>query len=201
MNPQTSGRGETVRRIGWSIVFTAGGMLAASPPLAAQTAPPIGGLSGTVALEGTVDQEGAAANTVVVKTADGVRHVFHFTKDLLVHGGKSSDASALTGLRAGTTVAVHYTGTGSSAVAQEIDQVGSDGLKVTEGTVTRIDRGKKEITVRFDDNKTETLQLTDRAAAGTGRDLDETPGNGTRIAVYYTDESGRRVVHFFKKAS
>jgi hypothetical protein len=29
-----------------------------------------------------------AANVVIVTTMAGVEHVYHFTKDLIVHGGK-----------------------------------------------------------------------------------------------------------------
>src|SRR5579864_4744915 len=87
---------------------------------AGQQPPPIAGVTGTVALEGTVDQEHAGANTVVVKTVDGVEHVFHFAKDLLVHGDKAAGVEALRGLRSGTTVVVHYTGAGDSASATEI---------------------------------------------------------------------------------
>jgi hypothetical protein len=70
--------------------------------------------------------------SAIVKTVDGVRHVFHFGKDLLAHGGNGTGIDALQGLRAGTTVAVHYTVTGSEASAQEIDRIGDDGLVVTD---------------------------------------------------------------------
>jgi hypothetical protein len=190
----------TVHRIFRSMVLAVGGALALSMPLAAQEGPPINGLTGTVALEGTVEQEYAGANTVIVKTVDGVWHVFHFGKDLLVHGGKGTGIDALQGLRAGTTVAVHYTVTGGEASAQEIDRIGDDGLVVTEGTVIGIDRGRKQITIRFDDKNTETFQLTDRAAVDAGRDLDGAPKSAVRVTVYYTDEAGDKVAHFFKKA-
>jgi hypothetical protein len=165
----------------------------------AQTPPPIGGLTGTIAMDGTVDAVDAGAQTVVVKTVDGIKHLFHGTRDLLVHGGNG--ANTLKDLREGTTVAVHYTLAGSEAAAEEIDRIGSDGLRMTEGVVTRVDRGRKEIVIRFDDGRSETYQLTERAAQGVGKDLDRSVSDATRIVVYYTDEAGRKVVHFFKKAS
>jgi hypothetical protein len=61
--------------------------LTAVPAVVAAQAMPTNGAAGTVALEGTVDQEYRAANALIVKTEDGVKHVFHFSKDLLVHGG------------------------------------------------------------------------------------------------------------------
>ena len=167
----------------------------------AQDPPPISGVTGTVALEGTVVQEHAAANTVIVKTVDGVEHVFHYTKNLLFHGGRNSGVDALEGLRDGTTVAVHYTVAWGNASALEIDQISDDGLEATEGTVVRIDRGRKNITIRFDNGESETFELTDRAARGAGNDIDLAPGGTMRITVYYTDEAGHRVAHFFKKTS
>ena len=72
---------------------------------------------------------------------------------------------------------------------------------VTEGVVTRVDRGRRQIAIRFDNGKTETFRLTDRAAADAGKDVDQATGGGTRVIVYYSDEAGHRVAHFFKKTS
>jgi hypothetical protein len=179
------------------------GGLALGVPVApaAQTQPPISGVTGTVALEGTIDQEQAAAGTVVVKTMDGVRHVFHFTKGLLVHGGKSGGVEGLQGLREGTTVAVHYTVANGVAAAQEIDQIGPDGLRVTEGRVIDVNRARKQITIRFDDGRTETLRLTDRAAADAAKDVGQAAPDAARVIVYYSDESGQKVAHYFKKTT
>jgi hypothetical protein len=181
-------------------LFSCGAVLGAPLIGAAQTVP-VSGVTGSMALEGTVDEEYRAANTVIVKTADGVRHAFHFTKDLLVHGGKGSGVDALQGLRVGTSVVVHYTAAGDVESAQEIDRVGGEGLKMTEGMVTRVDRGQKQITVRFDNGTIETFRLTDRAAASVGKDIDRNGANGTKVVVYYTDEAGQKVAHYFKKTS
>jgi hypothetical protein len=174
-------------------------LLGHAPRAFAQSPPPIGGLTGTIALDGTVDAVDAGAQTVVVKTVDGIKHLFHGTKDLLVHGG--SGASTLKDLREGTTVAVHYTVAGGEAAAQEIDRIGGDGLRMTEGVVTRVNRGRKEIVIRFDDGRSETYQLNERAALGVGTDFDRSLNDPPRVTVYYTDEAGRKVAHFFKKAS
>ena len=58
------------------------------------------------------------------------------------------------------------------------------------------DRGRKEITIRYDNGKIEKLKLTDRAAADVGKNI----GADTRIVVYYSDEAGTRVTHYFKSA-
>jgi diadenosine tetraphosphate (Ap4A) HIT family hydrolase len=60
-----------------------------------------------------------------------------------------------------------------------------------------VDRGRKEITIRFGAERTETFRLTDRAA-------EEATGNvapeGTTVVIYYADEGGQRVAHYFKTA-
>lgn len=99
-----------------------------------------------------------------------------------------------------TTVVIHYTASGADAAAEEIDVLGEEGLKITEGVVTDIDRGKKEITIRYANGKTETLQMTKRAAAESGAGIEES-SEGAHIVVYYADESGRKVAHYFKKVS
>jgi hypothetical protein len=157
-------------------------------PAYAQQGPAIHGFNGTMATEATIKSEHKAANKIIVETEDGVEHVYDAAKGLVVHGGKDP----FSGLKPGTTVIIHYT---ADNTAQEIDRVGIDGLRSMEGIATRIDRGKKEITVRYDDGKIETLKLTNRAAADVGKNI----GEDTRIVVYYSDEGGGKVTHYFKK--
>jgi len=149
--------------------------------------PTIPGATGTIATEATIKDEHKAANTIVVETEDGVEHVYDAAKGLVVHGGKDP----LSDLKVGTTVIIHYT---AANTAQEIDRIGADGLSTTEGIATKIDRGKKEITIRYDSGKIEKLKLTDRAAADVGKNI----GEETRILVYYSDEAGGKVTHYFK---
>jgi hypothetical protein len=85
--------------------------------------------------------------------------------------------------------------------ALEIDRVGDRGFQVTEARVVRIERGRKRITVRFADGRTETFQLTDRAAAEAPAELEQAQSGTTSVVIYYKDEKGQKVVHFFKKAS
>jgi hypothetical protein len=166
--------------------------------LRAQTTPPV---QGTVATEGTIKTFYRALNTVVVTTADGVEHVYHVTKDLVVHGGKGTGVDALAGLREGSTVVIHHAVQGGQESAAEIDRVGEEGLKITEGVVIDINRQKKQITIRYADGKTETLRLTDRAAAEVQADLAAAEKDATKIVVYYTEEGGQKVGHVFKKVS
>jgi hypothetical protein len=72
---------------------------------------------------------------------------------------------------------------------------------VTEGTVTSVDRRRKQITIRFENGTSETFRLSDRAAAEAGGDAEPTATGATRVTVYYSDEAGQKVAHFFKKTS
>ena len=163
----------------------------------AQSSPPV---QGTVALEGTMKTFYKGLNAIIVTTMDGVEHTYHYAERLIVHGGKSPGPDALEGLQEGRMVVIHYTVEGSSQTAREIDILGDEGLKVTEGRIAKIDRGRKEITIRFGNGQTETLRLTDRAAAEAGKDLEKAGGEAARVIVYYEDENGRKVAHYFRKA-
>jgi hypothetical protein len=170
-----------------------------TPALHAQTTlPPIHGVTGVIATDATIKDEHKAANKIVVTTEDGVEHVYSAAKDLLVHGGKNS---VLADLKPGTTVVVHYTADEGGESAHEIDRVGGNGLQTTEGMVTDINRGKKEITIRYDNGMTEKLTLTDRAAVDAGQDFKDQAVGTTRVVVYYSDEAGKKIAHYFKRKS
>jgi len=185
-------------RVGCFAALAAGLALAVSEPLGGQSPPPV---QGTIALEGRMKEFYRAANVIIVTTIDGVDHMYQFTKNLVVHGGKGSGVDALAGLPEGNTVVVHYTVSGDQALAQEIDRFGDEGLKISEGRVTHIDRRQKEITITFDDGKTETLRMTQRAAAESATGVNDSGLDETKVVVYYSNESGRKVAHYFRKAS
>jgi len=172
--------------------------LTVSRTVAAQSPPPV---QGTVALEGTMKKFYRAANVVIVTTTDGVEHVYRFARDLVVHGGKGSGVEALEGLHDGSTVVVHYTVQGTEQAAREIDVIGAEGLEVTEGMVTRVDRGRHQITVRYDNGKAEVFQLTEHATVETTQTLDQAAPSGTKVVIYYSDDHGQRVAHFFRRVS
>jgi len=41
--------------------------------------------------------------------------------------------------------------------------------------------------------------LTDHAAADAGKEMAEGTEKGAKVTVYYAEESGRKVAHFFEK--
>jgi hypothetical protein len=154
-------------------------------------------------LVGVVLKLDATTKTVVVKSADGTEHTVHFLKRTTVHGAQGTAAGAkdaFHGLKEGSEVAVHYTAKGTEESAEEIDNIGKDGLKATEGTVTRIDRGTKTLAVKTADGTEETFRLTDSAAKDAGKDIAEGTEKSAKVTVYYTEEAGHHVAHFFKRA-
>jgi hypothetical protein len=175
-----------------------GAALVVSPVARAdQQPPPIQGVTGTIALEGTIDQTSGAGRTVVVKTVDGIRHLFHVTEKTVVHGTATTDADALNGIEAGSHIVVHYAAKAGTQTALEVDRVDPKGLKKLEGVVTRVDRAGRQLSIRLADGTTQTLRLTDRAATDVGHDIDST----ANVVVYYADEAGRQVAHYFKRVS
>ena len=154
-------------------------------------------------LVGVVLKVDDAAKTVAVKVADGTEHTFHFVERSAVHGAEGTAEGAkeaFHGLKEGSEVAVHYTAKGSVETAEEVDQVGKGGLKATEATVTRIDRGAKTLVVKTADGTEETYQLTDSAAKDAGKDIAKGAKKSAKVTVYYTEEAGHKVAHFFKRA-
>ena len=161
---------------------------------AGQVMPPSGVQTGTVAVvEGTVER--VAPEFVSVRTTDGVTQLFRLLEKTFVHGASPHDE--LIGLQKGTLVAIHYSGSGESATAQEVDRIDGNGLKITEGRVSSINRDRGEIKVRLDNGKSETFRLTNRAAQDAGRDLNN--ADHPRVIVYYTNTRGVKEVHYFRQ--
>lgn len=154
------------------------------------------------AVEGSVTKVDGAAKTVVVKAGDGTEHTLHFVKRTSVHGGADAAAGgrdAFHGLKEGSTVVAHYSTKGSEKTAEEVDDIGKGGLKVAEGTISRVDRGGKTIAVKTKDGAEDSYRLTGRAAKDSGKEIADGAGKSEKVTVYYTEEAGHKVAHFFKK--
>lgn len=141
----------------------------------------------------TIDK---GAKTVVVKTKDGSEHTFHFIGKTVSHGAAGAAAGtkdAFEGIKDGDEVVVHYTAKGSVETAQEIDHVGKEGLKMSVVAVKDVDRGAKTVAVKTADGADETYHLTANAFRESGKGLDK----GAKVTVYYTEDAGKKVAHFF----
>jgi arginine repressor len=155
------------------------------------------------AVKGTVTKVDAAGKMVVVKTADGTEHTVRMVDRTAVHGGETSlkDATKQTyyGLRKGSKVVLHYTKRGADETAEEIDGIGKGGLKTADGTISKVDRDGKTITIKTAKGAEQTYRLADRATVDAGKDIGEGAAKTGKVTVYYTEEGGRKVAHFFEK--
>ena len=151
----------------------------------------VSGVAGTVK---TVDK---ATKTVVVKTADGAEHTFHVVDRTVVHGVKATGRGtkdAFLSMKEGDEVVVHYTEKGAVDTAHEFDHVGADGLKMAKVTVNKLDHGAKVVSVKTEEGADETYHLTGNAVRETGKGIEK----GTKVTVYYTEEGGKKIAHYFK---
>jgi hypothetical protein len=182
-------------------LVTTGLVLVGSAAFAGQEPPPIPAVTGTIALDGTVQKTYEGLNTVVVKTVDGIEHLFHLTGQTAVHTSVDAEEQTLSGLEAGNRVIVHYTIDGEQETAHEVDRVDENGLKATQGVIMNVDRQTKTMVIRLADGSRQTLELTERAASDVGKDIDTAAMSTTTVVVYYGDEAGRKVAHYFKRVS
>jgi hypothetical protein len=153
------------------------------------------------AVEGTVKKVDKGTKTVVVATADGTEHTVHFVSKTSVHGWDATEAGAkdsMHGVNEGSHVVVHYTVKGSEKTAQEMDRIGEGGLKVTEGTVSKIDRGAKTLAVKTADGAEASYKISEHAAVDAGKETGKGVEKASKVTVYYTEEGGKKIVHFFK---
>lgn len=154
------------------------------------------------AVHGTITKIDSASKTMVVKTKDGSEHTIKIVDKTAVHGAKASEMGAkdaFHGLKEGSEVVAHYTAKGADKTADEVDNVGKDGLKAVDGTVTHIDRGTKTIAVKTADGTEDTFKMSDRAAKDAGKDIEKGSEKSAKVTVYYTEEAGKKTVHFFEK--
>jgi hypothetical protein len=155
------------------------------------------------AVNGTVKKVDAGTKTLVVETKDGTEHTFHYASNVTVDGAKDTahgTVDAAHGIAVGSKVAVHYTSVGAKDTVHEIDNIGDDGLKATDGTVSHVDRGAKTIAVKTADGTEETFHMTDRAAKDTGKGIAEGADKSAKVTVYYTEKAGTKTAHFIKGA-
>ena len=154
------------------------------------------------AVHGTITKVDSTAKTIVVKMADGMEHSMHVIDKTAIHDANTTAADAKDswhGLKEGTEVVVHYTREGTEDTALEIDKIGKAGLKSSVGTIEDIDRGGRKLVVVSSDGVESTYRLTDHAAKDGGRDIGAGVEKGSKITVYYVEDAGKKVAHFFEK--
>jgi hypothetical protein len=93
---------------------------------------------------------------------------------------------------------VHYSTKGAEKTAMEVDKVGKDGLKESEGTISEIDRGAKTIAVKTADGSIQTFKMADHATEDAGKEVGKATEKSAKVTVYYTENAGKKIAHFFE---
>ncbi len=149
-------------------------------------------------IHGTISKIDQKTKTIVVKGADGTEHTFKFIGKTTVHGTEAAATDTFHGLKEGSEVVAHYTKKGSEETAMEVDKVGKDGLKEVNGTISTVDRKGKKLVVKAADGTEQTFEMTDHAAVGGAKTVGKETEKGAKTTVYYTEEAGKKIVHFFQ---
>lgn len=146
-------------------------------------------------VHGTVTKVDSASKTMVVKTKDGTEHTVHYTEKTAVWGADKTAEGAkdsAKGVAVGSEVVVKYTGEGAEKSAVEIDKVGKDGLKSVDGTVEKVGKDGKTVVVKTADGTEHTFEVA-------GKDTATGATKAGKTTVYYTEEGGKKIAHFFEK--
>jgi hypothetical protein len=144
-------------------------------------------------IHGTVTKVDKATKTVAVKSADGTEHAIKVTGDTMYKGTKEG----FDGLKQGTEVVARTTGKGMDETGVEIGKIGKDSVKVTKGTIVKVDQGAKTVVVKSADGTEKTFEYTDNAAKDMGKAVGAGTEKGAKVTVYYTEEAGKKTAHFF----
>jgi Cu/Ag efflux protein CusF len=154
------------------------------------------------AVHGTITKVDASAKTVTLKTKEGTEHTLHFAEHTTVHGAEATAAGskdAFHGLKEGSEVVAHYTEKGGEKTAVEVDRVGKDGVKTMDGTVSKVGKDGKVVVVKAADGTEHSFEVAGKDTAGAAKDIGKGTDKSAKVTVYYTEEAGKKVAHFFEK--
>jgi Cu/Ag efflux protein CusF len=154
------------------------------------------------AVHGVISKVDAAAKTITVKTKDGTEHTIHFVDKTAVHGAEATEAGAkdsMHGLKEGSEVVAHYTEKGGEKTAVEVDRVGKDGVKTLDGTVSKVGKDGKTVAVKSADGTEHTFSVAGKDTAEAAKGIGKGSEKSAKVTVYYTEEAGKKVAHFFEK--
>jgi hypothetical protein len=161
------------------------------------------------AVSGAVTKVDKEAKTIAVKTADGTEHVFHYSEKTAIRGAHDTAKGAKAGAmdtyfagKEGTHVIVRYTEKGADKTASSVDDFGKDGLKVSEGTVTKVDKAGHTVAIKTEDGAETTYDWGKDATIDTEHGVVKSTRyvakEGDKVVVHYSEDAGKKVVHFFK---
>lgn len=161
------------------------------------------------AVAGIVTKVDGVTKTFAVKTADGTEQVFRYTATTTVHASEGSARGARTAAadtylagKESTHVVVHYTGEGTDKTAAGIEDFGQDALKVSKGTVIRVDHVGRTVLIRGEDGTEDTYHVAKDATIdgehGIVNGSDLVAKDGEKVTVHYSEKAGKKVVRLLK---
>jgi hypothetical protein len=154
------------------------------------------------AVHGVVTKTDAATKTIVVKADDGTEQTIHFVDKTTVRGADDTAAGAkdtFHGVKEGSEVVAHYSVKGTEKTGVEIDKVGKDGMKSVDGTVTKVGKDGKTVVVKSADGTEHAFDVAGHDTEATAKDIGKGADKTGKVTVYYTEQGGKKVAHFFKK--
>lgn len=154
------------------------------------------------AVHGTITKVDSAAKTVTVKTKDGTEHTVHVVDSTVVHGAEATGTGAkdtVHGLTEGTEVVAHYTEKGGEKTAVDLYRVGKGGVKVLDGTVSKVGEGGKTVVVKAADGTEQTFVVAGKGTADVAKGIGKGSEKTGKVTVYYTEKAGKKIAHFFEK--
>ena len=158
------------------------------------------------AVAGAITKVDKATKTFVLKAADGTEHVFKYSEKTAVrdahHAVKEAKKGGLESYmegKEGTHAIVHYTGEGGDKAAVQVDDYGKDALKVSEGTVTKVDKAAHTVSIKTKDGAEETYQYSRDQAVETDKGVMKEAREREKVTVHYTESAGKKVAELFHR--
>ncbi|MGC2720685.1 MAG: hypothetical protein WA209_13950, partial [Candidatus Acidiferrales bacterium] len=97
---------------------------------------------------------------------------------------------------------VHDVPEGADKVGRSIVFVGDKTVDKTDGTIFRIDKKTKTVSVKMADNTVKVFSVSSHATVNAGKDVfhysEVSMKEGDHVVVYSTEEGGKAVAHAFE---
>ena len=153
-------------------------------------------------LVGTLERVDSAANRILLRMADGVRHELITTRSTSFDGARCPAALIDLPQHTGDDVIVVFTGDGNERTATLIKCFGPDTLRVTEGTLARIDPLIRRVVIRSADGEEAVFHFAETTTFDTGAGLAPCAAfmarQGEQVVAHYTIEGEHRVVFLLR---
>lgn len=156
-------------------------------------------MDAVTAVRGVITKLDGAGKTMLIKTSDGTEHTIHFVDKTVVHGTAAGAKDTFHGLGEGSEVIAHYTVKGSEKTGVEVDKIGKDGVKTVEGTVSKVGSDGKTVVVKAADGTEHTFRVVGNDTVTSAKDIGKGADKTAKYTVYYTEDAGKKVAHFFEK--